>query len=213
MKVLIPKKGERVEIASRYINKANYLLDIGCGEGIISYFIKNKVRKIYGIDNYEILLEKAKRRGLRVKNVDLGRQTFPFGDNFFDVITCLDVIEHVKNPPFLLQEAYRVLKNKGLFIISTPNIRFSDHLFALIFKGVFPKTSLDRSLFDGGHIHFFTFKDLELLLKSAGFKAFEREGIINKEKRGWKGRFLERILGKKFMLEFRSPGILLVAKK
>lgn len=213
MKDLIPKKGERVELASRFVPKSNRLLDVGCGDGVISYFIKNKVSSIYGVDNSNFDLIKAKKKGVKVKRVDVDSKALPFNNDFFDVITCLDVIEHVKNPSLFLKEIYRVLKRQGVFIISTPNIRFSNHLITLIFKGYFPKTSLDSNFYDGGHIHFFTFKDVESLLKSAGFQIFEKNGIINKERRGWKGRFLERIFGKNFMMEFRSPGILLVAKK
>lgn len=212
-KTAIPKIGERVEVASRFITKADKLLDVGCSEGIIQYFIGDKVKNLYGIDNSKSELRRAEARGFITKQVDFDSEKFPFMDSFFDVVTCLDVIEHVKNPKFLLREIHRVLRPDGKLIISTPNIRFSDHLFKLIFKGRFPKTSEDPNLYDGGHIHFFTFSDLRSLLTESRFEILKEEGVINKEKRGWKGRILEKIMGKKFMLEFRTPGILIISKK
>lgn len=209
----LPKPGERVEKASRFVPQCNRLLDVGCGDGIIAHFVKNKVKYIYGVDNFQKDLQKAKKKGLETKLVDLDKDKLPYTANYFDAVTSLDVIEHVKDPTVHVQEMYRVLKKGGVLIISTPNIRFSDHLVQLVFKGVFPKTSLDPDYYDGGHIHFFTYKDMQQLLHKSGFKNIKNEGIINKERRGWKGRLIQSILGETFMREFRTPGILLIAQK
>jgi methionine biosynthesis protein MetW len=209
----IPKIGERVEVASRYVNKCNRLLDVGCGEGVIAPFLKEKALKIYGIDKSRDALKKAKENGLRVKWVDLDKTKIPFKNHFFDTVTCLDVIEHVKEPADLIKEIHRALKKHGRFILSSPNIRFSDHLFRLVIKGFFPITSGDKTGYDGGHIHYFTFSDLKRILKNSGFEIIHEEGIINKGRRGIKGRIAENIFGKVFMREFRSPGILIIAEK
>jgi len=209
----IPRVGERVEIASRYVKKSKKLLDVGCGDGIITHFLKRKVAKLYGIDKSKEDLKKARKRGVIPRYIDLDKEKIPFRNSFFDVVTCLDVIEHIKDPVSLIREINRVLRRNGTLILSAPNIRFSDHLLKLIIEGRFPKTSEDKTAWDGGHIHYFTFSDLKLILNQGGFKIIHEEGIINKEKRGIKGRIAEKILGKKFMREFRSPGILIVARK
>ncbi len=213
MQNYIPKPGERVEVASRLVEKCDRLLDVGCGDGVIQHFLGNRVGRIYGVDSSKEMLKIAAKRGLNVKLVDLDVKRLPFNSNFFDVVTCLDVIEHVRDPKALLVKMNRVLKRGGNLIIATPNIRFSNHLYELIIKGRFPKTSTDTSLYDGGHLHFFTYTDLVKLLESVGFFIKIIEGIINKPRRGLKGRILEFILGKKIMLEFRAPGILIVGKK
>lgn len=213
MKDNLPKIGERVEKASRLVPYCNTLLDVGCGTGIIAHFIKGKVKKVYGIDISKKDLEKAKERGIITTAVDFNSKSFPFKTNFFDSITCLDVIEHVLDPRVVLKEMYRVLKKDGILILSTPNIRFSNHIYDLAIKGIFPKTSIDESFYDGGHVHFFTYKDMTELLKNAGFKDIQEDEIINKEQRGWKGRLLKFFLGEKLMREFRTPAMLLIAKK
>lgn len=214
MKYLLPKIGERVEFASHFVPNCEKLLDIGCGNGVLKEFVNDRVNKIYGIDkDKKMFLNVNKRKYFELKAVDLDKEKIPYENNYFDCITCLDVIEHVVDPNFLLSQVYRVLKQKGLFIISTPNIRFSDHLTKLLLKGIFPKTSLDNDLYDGGHIHFFTYQDLYNLLKKHKFSILKKEGIINKKERGWKGKMAEFFLGKQIMNEFRSPGILLIAQK
>lgn len=211
--VNLPKIGERIETASRFIFRCQKLLDVGCGKGDIFYFIRSKVSKIYGIDKSTEDLVQASERGIVTRAVDLDRQNIPYEKDNFDIVTCLDVIEHIKDPIKLIKDIHRVLKNGGRLIVSSPNIRFSSHLNSLVLKGRFPLTSVDKSAYDGGHIHYFTFNDLKQILLNNGFKIEHKEGIINKPKRGIKGRIAKKILGNKFMLEFRSPGILIVAKK
>ncbi|MEM3393038.1 MAG: class I SAM-dependent methyltransferase [Candidatus Bathyarchaeia archaeon] len=44
----------------------------------------------------------------------------PFKQSSFDLITCFETIEHLYNPELMINEAYRILKPNGVFIISTP---------------------------------------------------------------------------------------------
>lgn len=209
----IPKVGERIEVASKYVNKCGRLLDVGCGEGFIIDFVRNRVTKTYGLDKSVKCLKRAANKGIITKCIDLDNERIPYGDNYFDVVICLDVIEHIRDPIKLLKDIFRVLKLEGKLILSAPNIRFSDYLFQLIVKGHFPITSENKSAYDGGHIHYFTFSDLKEILRNLGFQIISEEGIINKLKRGIKGKVAEKILGKNFMKEFRSGGILVVARK
>lgn len=213
MKLVLPRAGERVPRSSELVPKSNKLLDVGCSNGLIKFFIQNRVKKIYGIDNDKKALIKAKRKGLIVRKVNLEKDIIPYPSNYFDVVTCLDVVEHIRDPDLLIKKIYKVTKKNGLLIISTPNIRFTDHLIKLIVKGTFPKTSMDKGFNDEGHVHFFTYSDLINLLKRNRFKVTGVHGIINKIERGWKGKVFEFLFGKKWMLEFRTPGILLEAIK
>jgi methionine biosynthesis protein MetW len=209
----IPKKGERVERASQFVPKCGSLLDIGCGDGILSHFVSDRVEKIYGLDNDDSAMKLAKAKGEIVKKINFDTDRFPYPIAFFDCAVSLDVIEHVYDARKLLSETYRVLNNNGLLIISTPNIRFLPHLYTLLVKKHFPKTTVETIPYDGGHIHFFTYQDLIDLMVEVGFKNVMRSEIINKPTRKWKGQLLELIFGKEFMQEFASPGILLIGTK
>ncbi|MDI3501051.1 MAG: hypothetical protein PWP22_822 [Thermoanaerobacter sp.] len=191
------EKGSRVDVALKLLEKGDRLLDVGCGDGTLGYHAKNMYNEIYGVDISEKALKIARKRGVITFKVDLNKDKLPFQDNFFDAVTCLDVIEHVIDPRFLIKEIYRVLKTGGILIISTPNIRDWKYLFSLIFKGKFPKTSDDTELWDGGHLHYFTFKDIEELLKSNGFKIVKKCGVF----------------GRNVFKELLSPGIVIKGVK
>lgn len=57
---------------------------------------------------------------IKVEEVDLDCDPLPFPDNFFDNVTCIEVIEHMKNPWFVVGEINRVLKPGAKLILSTP---------------------------------------------------------------------------------------------
>lgn len=102
------------------------ILDIGCGEGgILISFARNTNNKVYGID---IDKDRINRVNLRVKenkchaNISIqdGLNT-NFKSNYFDLIICNDVVEHVLNPQTLIKEIYRILKPAGILSITAPN--------------------------------------------------------------------------------------------
>lgn len=104
-------------------NTSFNLLDVGCGPG---YFLRSaekwyKNSDIYGIDVDESLIKYASSHLSRAKLSIQSGQKLPFADNTFDVITSLQVIEHLEKPGALLLDANRVLRPEGLLIISTPN--------------------------------------------------------------------------------------------
>ncbi|MGB8216462.1 MAG: methyltransferase domain-containing protein [Candidatus Methanoperedens sp.] len=191
------EKGSRADVALKLLEKGDKLLDIGCGDGIVGYFVANDYKQIYGVDVSDIALKIAEKRGVITRKMNVNNDALPYEDNFFDAITCLDVIEHVFEPFNLITEIFRVMKNGGILIISTPNIRYWHHLFDMAINGRFPKTSGDVEHYDGGHLHYFTFRDIEEMLEKRGFKVIQRSGVF----------------GKDFMKEFLSPGIVIKAKK
>ena len=69
--------------------------------------------------------------GLEVKQCDLARDVFLYGDNSFDVIYHKSVLEHIYDPAPILSEIYRVLVDEGILVIGVPGTlgysRDSDH--------------------------------------------------------------------------------------
>jgi len=92
-----------------------------------------------------------------------------------------DTIEHVSDVYAALKEMYRVLKPGGILVINTPNIAFVKKRLLLVL-GRFPSTSQpnegigDDVLFDGGHLHYFTFRSLQIALQKAGFATLRKIG-------------------------------------
>ncbi len=95
------------------------VLDVGCGSGV---FLLMLGKRAAGLDR-PTEVEVCKQRGIEGYPIDLQWGRFPFPDCSFDLITCLEVIEHLEKPSLMLSEVRRVLKNQGSFVLSFPNAR------------------------------------------------------------------------------------------
>ena len=108
------------------------------------------------------------------------------------------------------------MKFGGKFIVTTPNTRFIKHVSDLLLRGTSPKTNLDHEGYDGGHLHYFTFKDLSKLLEESKFKIIQQKGISMRFYNSLKLRIfyvLSRLFEKKVIREFFCQGILIKAIK
>ncbi|WP_204106186.1 MULTISPECIES: methyltransferase domain-containing protein [Spirulina sp. CCY15215] len=107
--------------------KNQSVLDIGCGDGYLLYAIacKNPGIQLYGIDSESLGIslaeEQLKKHNYSASLVQGSAYSLPFSSSSFDVITNADVIEHLEDPEKSLQEMQRVLRNRGLLLLSTPN--------------------------------------------------------------------------------------------
>jgi len=98
------------------------LLDIGCGEGSLLKWAGKCRYDVYGIDISEFAA-RLSRRALSQANLVVGDvRSLPFEDDCFDVVTCFDVLEHLLEPLIALEEINRILKGKGILVMSSPNI-------------------------------------------------------------------------------------------
>lgn len=97
--------------------------------------------------------------------VNLNKDKLPFEDNSFDTIIAGDVIEHVENPSYLLREINRVLKEKGIFLLSTPQ---ANHWWTTIHNWFFSSFVNDPD--EGEHLSNWTILDMKRLLKLNGFQ-------------------------------------------
>ena len=103
------------------------LLDIGTGLGALVEEAQKLGYEAEGVDHCEPLVQKARARGLRVHCKPV--EELGAGGNF-DVVTMLDVIEHVTEPLKLLATARRLLKPGGRLVVYTPNHRSAIVLLA-----------------------------------------------------------------------------------
>lgn len=102
--------------------KANALLDLGCGDGDLTLKMAQTLEasEIYGVDINDKALKVAETKGIKVFKVDLSKDRIPLPNESIDVITALEVIEHLLNPDHMIKEAYRILKRRGLFFYINP---------------------------------------------------------------------------------------------
>lgn len=111
------------------IGKGLSVLDVGCGDGLLSKPISKMGNNVTSIDLPTITRVAHK---LHVSSVVSGdAEKLAFAEGSFDVVLASEVVEHLWNPESFLQEAYRVLKPKGYLIVETPEgkegLRYDAH--------------------------------------------------------------------------------------
>ena len=107
-----------LNLVHKYTQDANpQILDIGCGTGK-NLEALSKVGQAWGLDNSKEAIEFCRKRGL--ENVKIG-QSFKtdFEKSSFDLVTALDILEHVDDSKSL-KEIFRILKNGKFLIITVP---------------------------------------------------------------------------------------------
>lgn len=120
----------------KHFQKPVRLLDIGCGAGLLTNAAAKKGHEVTGIDLSANSLSVAKQHDTTqsVHYECANALDLPFAEGTFDVVTAMDVLEHVEHPDTLIQEASRMLKPNGLFFFHTFNRNLLSYL--LVIKGV-----------------------------------------------------------------------------
>ena len=113
------------------------ILDIGCGGGILSESLANEGAIVVGIDLAEAGLEVAKLHLLE-SGFDIDYQ-FISAENLtdsesesFDVITCLEMLEHVPDPSLIIDACSKLVKQNGRVFFSTINRNPKSYFFAIV---------------------------------------------------------------------------------
>lgn len=104
------------------------VLDAGCGDGLLTYFLAKAGADVTGIDNEEQGLQFADKhlalmnsdKSLKYAFVNASVYQIPFPDESFDIVVSCEVIEHIPKPEKMVAEIARVLKRGGTFILTTP---------------------------------------------------------------------------------------------
>src|SRR5262249_40238835 len=112
--------------------------------------------------------------GLKVDEVDLNTAGLPYKDRTFDLVTCTEVLEHLEDYRYTIREGFRVLKPRGLLVLTTPNdlnlrsrIRYLLFGFFSLFGPLHMRES--QRYLTGGHINPVSYFYVAHALGDAGF--------------------------------------------
>ncbi len=113
------------------------VLDVGCGGGILAEAMAERGAQVTGIDAAERplkvaqlhLLESGRQVDYRLMTVEALAEERPAS---FDVVTCMELLEHVPNPASTVEACARLLRRGGSAFFSTINRNSKSYLFAII---------------------------------------------------------------------------------
>jgi len=105
-------------------NKNNKVLEIGCGKGATLLELKRsgKAKYIVGVDIVDLYQEKFLDKFICC-NIENEIYKLPFSENFFDVIICADVLEHLIDPWKVVKGLKKYLKSNGCFYSKHPEYK------------------------------------------------------------------------------------------
>jgi 2-polyprenyl-3-methyl-5-hydroxy-6-metoxy-1,4-benzoquinol methylase len=157
----------RKAVRAARVSPGDRVLDIGAKWGGFGQGVRSMGLEIdyTGLDLSEENVRKATELGLDVRLADAS-QPLPVDDHEYDCVICLELLEHLPTPIFLLGEIRRVLKPEGRAVFSVPN----PYSWVEIYRELFRRP--DRE----GHLNSFTTPVIVNLLALAGLRVERRLG-------------------------------------
>jgi 2-polyprenyl-6-hydroxyphenyl methylase/3-demethylubiquinone-9 3-methyltransferase len=156
-------------------------LDVGCGAGLLAEPLARLGAKVTGLDATAELVAVARDHAAKIGlEIDYRAGDVQEVEGQFDLITCMEVIEHVADPAAFLQALAKRLAPDGLLVLSTPNqTALSRLLMITVGEGLgrIPRGTHD---FD----KFIAPERLKVLLSDARLKCIDVEGVAWSPTRG-----------------------------
>ncbi|WP_020531134.1 class I SAM-dependent methyltransferase [Flexithrix dorotheae] len=168
------------------------VLDVGCGNGLISMQLGQLGYNVKGIDISEKAISKAKAKNT-LPNVSFevaDAEELSIQNQKYDVVICSEVLEHLHEPGNMLETLRELIAEKGILIVTVPNGRGprevlitkpmqwmqskAPFVWGMVRKGKgllgYDGKTEQSDADDLTHIHFFTKRNLKDLSKEKGFE-------------------------------------------
>ena len=156
-------------------------LDVGCGAGLLAEPLARLGARVTGLDASADLIAAAQQHAqASVLEIDYRAAELAKLEGQFDLVTCMEVIEHVADPAVFVNLLARRLAPDGLLILSTPNATGWSKLLTITIgegTGRIPKGTHDFTKFIAP-------ERMKALLSDAGLKCIDVEGIAWSPTRG-----------------------------
>ena len=156
------------------------LLDIACGDGMLTALFATHFKTVVGVDASSVHLSEARKRVPTATFYESLIETFEC-DRLFHSVFMLDVLEHVQDPEAVLQKATSFLAPGGRLVVHVPNCDAVNRRIAVLMGTL---TSCDElSPFDidvAGHRRSYNLQSLQDNIEAAGLRVTKTGGIFYK---------------------------------
>jgi SAM-dependent methyltransferase len=161
------------ELLAPVVSAESACLDVGCGDGsTCGAWLSQRAHSYVGVDVSPTAVEAARAAGLEAHAIEDASE-LPFADASFDVVTCLEVFEHLFAPHLAAAEIHRVLRAGGVLVATVPNAAYWRRRLDLAALGRLNPLGDDESVdapWRDPHLRFFNRSALGRMLARAGFR-------------------------------------------
>jgi methionine biosynthesis protein MetW len=174
-----------LQIIASWIQPGSRVLDLGCGEGDLLYFLKKEKGVVgTGIERVESSVARGIEKGLTIIQGDINEEILDYQNNTFDYVILSQTLQQVYEPATLIRSLLRI-GNQG--IVSFPNFSHWRVRFQLLLSGYAPITKqLPYEWYDTPNIRVITLKDFRKFSEETGCEIIKEVAINtqNKDKAG-----------------------------
>ncbi len=161
------------------------ILDVGCGRGFLLQKLSKRVEsgaKLFGIDISPKLVEIAKSNNPEA-DIQVGdAEALPYPDNSFNFVFMTEALEHMLDFSKALSEIRRVLRPRGILVVTVPNRDWASYDFY---------DKMRNHALQPVDDHYFRFDEISGLLKDASLHVVSYRGLDNLYYYGWKHKIEE----------------------
>lgn len=183
-----------LEYISQWIKPGSHVLDLGCGDGsLLDQLRQHKGVTGYGleIDTQNIL--ECVRKGVDVIHRDLNDGLDDIDDQSFDTVIMTQSLQQTRKPDAIVEAMLRIGREA---IVTFPNFGHWTVRSYLGFQGRMPVSeNLPYTWYETPNIHFFTFRDFEVLCQERGIKILTRTVVDRNHQSNWRIQMLPNFLG------------------
>lgn len=168
-----------VELSYDY--RSRRVLDIGCGGGFLTEEIAKFGLETTGVDpsvpSLQTAREHAKALNLAITYQEGAGEKLNFADDCFDMVFCLDVLEHVRDYRAVVAEISRVLVPGGFFFFETVNRTILSYLVVIFCMQKFPLTRVIPANVHNWH-YFIKPRELTRAVRAGGMRIEDIRGVL-----------------------------------
>jgi len=163
-------------LALAYVQPGSRVLDLGIGDGTVGRTLKDMGCRTWGLEKDKALVDGSPESYEAVVHGDL--EVLDLGLVFegltFDVVLCLDILEHTADPLRVLLGTKDVIGPTSRVVVSLPNVTHAA-VKAQLLEGRFSYT--EQGLLDATHLRFFDRSGMEGLFGDAGFVVLDQARV------------------------------------